>query len=147
MKDLVSLWFYREFKNMLVKKQSGYVTLLSVLVVGAVGVAISTSLLLLGLGISRTGLSFQQLYQAKALSSTCAEEALQKVRNDTSFSGSGVLSLGQGSCNYVVTNQGGQNRLVIATGTVGTIVRKTKVVLNTINPKIIITLWQEVNDF
>ncbi|QQR77651.1 MAG: hypothetical protein IPJ67_00675 [Candidatus Moraniibacteriota bacterium] len=143
----MSPWFYRKFKNMLVKNQSGYVTLLSVLVVGAVGVAVSTSLLLLGLGISRTGFSFQQLYQAKALSSACTEEALQKVRNDTLFFGSGSLSLGQGNCDYTVTNQGGQNRLVTVTGTVGTIVRRTKVILSTINPKITITSWQEISSF
>lgn len=129
------------------RKQSGYITLLSVLVVGAVGVSISVSLLLLGLGNSRTGLSLQQLYQAKALSDACAEEALAEVRNSTSFTGSGSLTIGQGTCSYSVTSQGGQDRTVAATGTVGTIVRKTKVVLNKITPSIAVVSWQEVGDF
>ena len=77
-----------------IEKQPGYITLLSVLIVGAVGVAISTSLVLLGLGNSLTGFALQQMYQAKALSDACAENALLEIRNSTSFTGSGSLTLG-----------------------------------------------------
>lgn len=128
------------------KKQSGYITLLSILVVGAVGVSISVSLLLLGLGNSRTGLSLQQMYQAKALADACAEEALIEVQSSVSFAGSGSLAIGRGTCSYSVTNQGGQNRTVTAMGTIGTIVRKTEVVLSKITPNIAVASWQEVGD-
>jgi hypothetical protein len=128
------------------KKRKGFVTLISVLVLGAVGVAISLSLLLLGVGSSRTGFSVEQSSQAKALANACAEEALQQIRDSTPFVGSGGLALGQGTCSYSVTSQGAQNRTVSASGTVGTIGRKVKVIINKINPSIIVVSWQEVDD-
>jgi len=125
----------------------GYITLISVLVVGAVGVAVATSLILLGLGSSRTSFAIEQSNQAKSLANACAEEALEQIRDLTSFTGSGNLVLGQGSCTYTVTSQGVQNRTITASGTVGTIIRKVKIIINQINPTIQIVSWQEVSDF
>jgi hypothetical protein len=122
----------------------GYVTLISILVVGAIGTAIATSLILLGISSSRTSFSVEQSNQAKGLTNACVEEALQQVRNSSSFTGSGNLTLGQGSCSYIVTSQGGQNRMITASGTVGSIVRKVTVVINRITPLINLTSWQEV---
>ena len=126
---------------------SGFITLISVLVVGAVGMAITVSLLLLGLGNSRTGFAVQQSYQAKALASACAEEGLEKIRGTSSYTGTGTLSLGQGSCAYTVTSQGGQNRTITATGTVGTVIRKTKAIVSGIGLLITLSSWQEMGDF
>ncbi len=125
---------------------NGYITLISVLVVGAVGVAIATSLILLGVGSSRTSFAVEQSNQAKALANACAEEALQQIRDSTPFIGTGSLTLGQGTCSYTVTSQGGQDRTVTASSTVGTIIRKVKVIINNINPLITPTSWQEVAD-
>lgn len=128
-------------------KQDGFITLISVLVVGAVGVAITVSMILLGLGSSRTSFAIEQSNQAKALVNACVEEALQQIRDSTPFTGSGNLTLGQGTCSYTVTSQGGQNRTVTASGTVGPIVRKVTVIVDKINPVSIVTSWQEVTDF
>lgn len=125
----------------------GYITLVSVLVVGAVGVAIAVSLILLGLGSSRTSFAIEQSNQAKALANACAEEALQQIRESTPFTGSGSLMLGQGTCTYTVTSQGSQNRTITSSGTVGTIIRKVKIIINKINPTIQVVSWQEVSDF
>lgn len=122
----------------------GYITLISVMVVGAVGVALTTSLILLGLGSSRTSFAVEQSNQAKGLADACADEALQQIRDLTSYSGTGGFSLGQGTCTYNVTNTGGQTRTVTSVGTVGTIVRKASVLVNAINPQILLTSWQEV---
>jgi hypothetical protein len=126
---------------------SGYITLLSVLVVGAISLAITTSLLLLGVGSSRTSFAKEQSEQTKALANACAEEALQQIRDSTTFTGSGSLSLGHGSCGYTVTSQGGQNRTITSTGTVGTLTRKAKIIITQINPNISISSWQEIADF
>lgn len=135
-----------DFTNKYNRKSGGFVTLISVLAVGAVGIAIAVSLLLLGVGNSRTSFAYEQSNQAKALANACAEEALQQIRNSTPFTGSDSLSLGQGACSYTVTSQGGQNRTISTTGDVGTIVRKVKIVIDTINPIIQVVSWQEVAD-
>jgi hypothetical protein len=128
-------------------KESGYVTLLMVLVVAAVGVAISTSLLLLGLANSRTSFVLQQSKQAASLADTCAEEALQQMRFLPSYSGTASLTLGNGNCSYTVAVLAGENRDVQATGTVGTIVRHVHVTVSALTPKTVIATWQEVAHF
>ncbi len=128
------------------KQESGYITLISVLVVGAVGVAVTLSIILLGLGSSKTSFAVEQSDQAKAIANACAEEALQQIRDSSSFVGSGNLTVGQGTCGYSVSSQGGENRTVIASGIVGTIVRKITIVINSINPLIRVTSWQEVSN-
>ena len=128
-------------------KTEGYVTLLSVLVVGAVGLAITVSLVLLGLGASQSSLSLEKSAQAKSLANACAEQALQEVRNDINLSGSGNLSLTQGSCSFTVANTGSESRLIIASGQAGKAVRKVKLNIDQINPQINILSWQELADF
>lgn len=135
---------YKKWYN---KNQDGFIILISILVVGAIGVAITISLILLGLGSSRTSFAVEQSNQAKALVNACAEEALQQIRDFLPFTGSGSLTLGQGSCSYTVTSQGVQNRTIIASGTVGTIIRKVRITINKINPTIVATSWQEVDGF
>ena len=125
----------------------GFATLVSVLLVGVLGLAISVSLLLLGLNSSRTSFAREQSYQSKALADACAEEALQQIRDATSFTGSGALTVGQGSCSYTVTSQGGSNRTMTAVGTVASMTRRVRVVIDQTNPVINVTSWQEVVDF
>ena len=86
------------------QKRGGYVVLLGVLIVGAIGISVTLSLLLLGLGSSRTSFASEQSFQAKALASACAEEGLQQIRDTMSYTGTGGLTLGQGSCTYVVSS-------------------------------------------
>lgn len=122
----------------------GYITLLSVLVVGAIGTAVTASLILLGLASSSNSFTYQQMHQAKSLANACAEEALEEIRGLSSFVGTGTLSLGLGACTYEVTNTGGESRLIKTSGTVGTAVRKTSITITAINPLIIISSWQEL---
>lgn len=129
------------------KLNKGFILLTTVLIIGAIGVSVAVSLVLLGLSSSRTSFSFEQSNQAQALATACMEEALQQIRDSTPFEGSDDISLGQGECSYTVVNEGGQERTITAFGEVGTIVRKVKVTLDTINPAINITSWQEVADF
>jgi hypothetical protein len=120
-------------------RKKGYVTLISVLIVGAVGIAIAVSLILLGLGSSRNSLVLQQSIQAKALANSCAEEALQILVDSPSFSGNGTLTIDNNACSYTVT-PGGFDTTVTASGTVGAIVRKINVIVNPNGVS-----WQEVS--
>ncbi len=110
---------------------------------GAVGIAMTVSLLVLGLGSSRTSFAWEQSNQAKGLANGCAEEALQQIRSSTSFTGSGTLTFGQGTCSYTVTNGGGSNRTITASGTVGTITRNVSISVTAITPLIVTSTWQE----
>ena len=126
--------------------RKGYITLLSVLIISAVATAIAVSLILLGLGSSRSSFSIFQSNQAKAVANACAETALQTIRDNTAFTGGGNLTIDQGSCSYNVSNTGGDSRLIDVIAQVGTVFRKVKITIDTINPQINISSWQEVAD-
>ena len=130
--------------HFVITKMKGYVALISVLIVSAIGVVVVTGVILLGLSWSRTSFTTQQSFQAKTLADACAEEALQQIKDSIPFAGNGTLTLGQGSCAYTVTNNGAQNRSVVSVGTVGTVVRRVSLTLDKISPSINITSWQEV---
>jgi len=127
------------------KGQGGYVTLISVLVVGVVGLAIALTLLLLGLNASQTSFAIQESYQAKALADLCGEEALQAIRNLSTFIGLGSVSDGGGVCNYRVSDLGPpESKLIEVSGTVGTVARYLEINIDGINPAINVVSWQEV---
>lgn len=128
-------------------KNQGFAAIIAVIIVCAMGLVIASSLLLLGLGSTRSSFSRTQSDQAKGLADACLESALQEIRNNTSYSGTSGLTLGQGSCTFTVAIQSGENRTIIAAGTVGNTVRKVRATLSQINPTITIVSWQEVADF
>ena len=127
------------------QKSEGYVALITVLIVGAVSTAVSLALLVTGTDSQRSTLVTQQSIQARNLANACAEEALQQIHDDTAFTGTNNLTLGQGSCTYTVTNTGGSNRTIVASGTVDGIVRKNQVHATIGASSITITSWQEVS--
>lgn len=125
----------------------GYITLISILVIGAIGTAVTVSMILSGLSASQTTFAVERGDHASGLVNACAEEALQQIRDNSSFTGFGGLLLGQGTCGYTVTSGGGENRTIQASSTVGTIVKKVSISIDAINPQINVTSWQEVADF
>jgi hypothetical protein len=132
---------------MVVRKcQNGYVALIAVLIVGAASLTASLALLTTGTDSQRSTLITQQATQARALAAACVEEGLQIVHDNTAYTGSTNLTLGQGTCTYTVTNTGGANRVIDATGTVKGVVKKIKVYATITSSSISVISWQEVAD-
>lgn len=129
------------------KVEDGYISLLSALFLTAIGSAVAVSMLLLGLGSSKSSYVHERSAQARSFANACAEEGLQKIRDDVSFSGSLTINLGEGSCTYTITKLSGQDRRVDSSGTIGTLIRKVKINIDKITPSMNITSWQEVADF
>ena len=127
--------------------QKGYIALISVIIISALVLLIASSANLLSVSESDMGLQENQSWEAFYLATACAEEALQQIRDFAPFSGSGSLSLGQGTCTYTVIKLVGENRTIIASGTVGDAIRKIKITIDKINPDINIVSWQQVIDF
>ncbi|MBI3495146.1 hypothetical protein HY065_00795 [Candidatus Berkelbacteria bacterium] len=126
---------------------SGFITMLSVLIASALGTVVAVSLLELGIGATKAAAAFGYSRQARSLGSACGEVALQKIADSQGYTGSDTIPLGAGSCTYTVSSDGGQNDTITASGTVGTTVRKIKITIDQIQPKIHVTSWQEVADY
>jgi hypothetical protein len=125
--------------------QKGFAVLLSVLVLAAAGVALCVSLLYLSINAAQTAGTFQESMQANGLANACAEVALQKLVTTSSFTGTGSLTLGQGTCTYTVATGSGSTDSIKSTGTVGMTVRKVQITIAI--PQLTVSLWQEVGDF
>ncbi|HLD20242.1 MAG TPA: hypothetical protein VJB93_03295 [Patescibacteria group bacterium] len=127
---------------------NGYTMLLAVLITTAVGAGIAGTVLLSGLGTSRSGLVTQQSMQARSLGNACAEEALQKLRESLYYSGDEILTFSAGSCQILpISGTGNTNRTVETTGSVGTVIRKVRIVIAQVHPTISLSSWLEVGDF
>jgi Tfp pilus assembly protein PilX len=128
---------------MLKNNQQGFAILFSVLIVGAVGLFIASSLLLLGIDTQRTSFAVVQSSQALGLADACAEEALEQIFDNNNYTGSSGLTLATGTCTYTVNNTGGSTRSITTTGTVGTIIRKNTLTIASLLPTIVVSAWQE----
>jgi hypothetical protein len=139
-------------ENKKINLQSGFVALLMVLIAGSIGISIAVSVVLSGLGTSKNSFALNRSDQAKGLADGCAERGLEAIRDNNNYTGTTNLALGQGNCSYTVSGTN-PNKTINATGTVGTAgttgytVRKVKVIINQIKPKINVSSWQEVADF
>lgn len=129
------------------EKEKGYVIIFSVILVGAVVLAITLYFSWLATFSLKSGVQLKRSQQARHLANTCAEIALKKIWDDKNFSGSGNFSGFGGSCTYQVNNLGGDNREVRSTGTMADIIRKNKVSINKVGGLVGVASWQEVADF
>lgn len=123
------------------KGERGYIALLAILIIGAASTAIALGLLTLGVDSQRSTSIRQRSGQAQHLATACAEEALQVIHDDTSFTGTTNMIIG---CSYTVTNTGGNNRTITANATVNSVVKRVEVHVTIGVSSISITSWQEV---
>lgn len=126
--------------------RQGYIALISVILIGALGVALMVSVMASGMLASKTDFSLQQLGGARSMASSCAEEALQKILETGTTSSTGSVSIGTGDCTYVISFSAGQTTIA-STGLIGTVTSKIKVVVASSSPGITLSSWEEVADF
>lgn len=122
--------------------------MLATLVVSAIGVAIATSVLLLGIGSSRSSFALEQSAQAKALANACSEHALNMLRLNDGYAGNENIVMGGQACFIeTVGGTGPSNRTVRASATVGEVTRKVRVSGIDVSAAPSIVRWEEVADY
>ncbi len=94
------------------KTEKGYITLMGVLIVGAMGLTIGVTLLILSVTNAQTALSYQNSILARSYADTCADEALTVLELNSSFRGNGLLNLTNGTCSYTIEEPYGVNMTV-----------------------------------
>tara|TARA_Y100000310_G_C20557294_1_gene751222 strand:- start:334 stop:756 length:423 start_codon:yes stop_codon:yes gene_type:complete len=129
-------------------QRSGYAFLLSVLVVGAISLAITTSVLLLSTSAARTGLALKHSSESLSLAQACADHALLSLRSNSNYSGNEILTIGNGTCEVLtVGGTGNENRTLCTEGLRGDTARRIEILVTRLLPSVTITSWQEVTDF
>lgn len=125
--------------------KEGYVMLVSVLVLTVVGSVIALSTMTLGIMSSQNNDVSVFGTQSRSIAQACAELALQEIRDNNTFVGSNVETIATGSCEYTVTNLGGENRRVDVESNVNGYLYRLEVLMDQLNPTINVILWQEIN--
>ncbi len=123
--------------------QRGYVALLTVLIVGALSLAVGTSLLLSGADASRAALVAQQAAQARNLASACAEDALQVAIDPTATTNVGTRALAAGNCRYEIITTSATERTIRSSGRVDDVVKYVTVYATIFPSSISVISWQE----
>lgn len=120
----------------------GQVVVLSVIAVGFVSLVISSALIGLSFNSLNVVTATFQAVAAAAVNNACAEAALYQIRLASSYTGSASVTVDGKTCNYTVTNTGGNGREITFSSAVVGVVRRGKINL-TVEP-IEITSWQEI---
>ncbi len=122
---------------------SGYVTLLAILIISVVTISSAIGISVVGVDSSRQVTEQTNSFIARNMAVTCAEEALQQIRANTAFTGTNTVTLSGQSCSYTVTNTGGTGRRINTSSTVVNNTRKVTIILVIIGTNISITSWLE----
>ena len=107
-----------------VKCNSGFIALITVLIISAVTIVVATTTIFLGISESLLGFSADQSHEALQLAESCAEETYFRLKKDASFpnitpahfpytlpSGSNLI-LGNGECDINVSGIGSGKTIV-----------------------------------
>jgi len=129
-------------------KERGYIALISVLIISAVLLLIACSSNLISIGESDMSLLENQSWQSFYLAAACAEHALVELKNNLKYTGNETLFFDNGTCDILpVEGKGSKNRVIKVSGTAYNQVRKIKIEINKVNPKMEIKSWTNITDF
>jgi type II secretory pathway component PulK len=131
---------------MLIKNNQGYIALVTVLIILAVGIIIGVTVSLNAVNEMQMGLSSNQSEQAFYVADACADEAILRLKRDASLTTINNLSIGNGSCIIQIENLGGNNRRVKVTGQVEDYYRLIEIEV-TVGSSWEVTSWKEVGEF
>ncbi len=127
---------------------AGFAALISILVVSAVALAISMSISLLAIGEARSSLDFKKSQEALKIAEGCSEEALLRLKNNSSYTGTGAVALivGNGECSISVSPSG-VDKVINVTAQVSepsTYIKRLRVTVRTLGNSINILNFSQI---
>ncbi|MCK9393342.1 hypothetical protein M0Q03_00885 [bacterium] len=124
------------------KKNKGFIALMMVLIINAIGLIVAISLLLQGNLFLKNVYSFEQMEKAKAIVNACCEDALFAIKNNPSIVGSYNLNFPEGNCSYNISNNKGIITIKSLAG-INEYTRRVTIVTQSIDSKFQILFWKE----
>lgn len=132
---------------MRLRSQNGYIFLVSVIVIGAIAVASTLSLLLLGWAAEQNGQTHVRTNQALELANTCADRALMGLRDSVTYAGNQDVVLAYGTCKIYPAVGANNKRTICVEGTDTNTTRRLHITLSAIFPTVTVSKWDEVGCF
>lgn len=115
-------------------------TLLAVLITGAVALAVATTLLTSGVTNSQIITAYNGGVIARGYARTCAEAAMYEIHENSLFTGSGT----DAGCTYTVTSQGVNSYRIDVTATSGEVTKAITIFATISGANMVVSSWREV---
>ena len=126
------------------KKQKGFIALTTVLIISALTLMVGISISLGSIGEIKMGLQRSLSSQSYYLANLCAEQTLMKLKEDSSYLGNEIINVSNGSCTILLIE--GHWTIKVSASSSGQI-KKMKLTVSQINPKMIVDSCEEVAEF
>ncbi len=128
--------------------RSGFVTLLSIIVIGAVTISVVLGLLLLGTDSLQTTQYQIDSAHAAAYTDSCAEKALNTLKGNAAYAGGETVNFTRGACTILpLIGAGTQTPTIRVEGTVSSTKRRVEISIKQVSPQIKLNYWRELADF
>lgn len=125
-------------------KQKGVSAIITIVILSVAGLIMAYSAVILGLGELEMGYNLQQGGETLAIADGCMEEALRRIRVDSSYSGD-TLNLGDGSCIISVAGSD-SSRTITVISSIGNYNKKIESNISLSGSgKITIDSWEELS--
>ena len=126
------------------KRQKGLVALITVLIILVITLVIGIGLSLRGIAGMKMSLQEVQSSESYYLVNLCAEQALMKLKENRGYPGGETINIQEGQCTILPIEGGWKIKL---SATSSNQVKKMVIVVEEINPRMIISSWEEVANF
>ena len=133
--------------NEVISHNSGYIALISILIISTIGLIIAFSFAQEGVESGKILAARNKGHQALMNASACAEEALIALRDDLSYTGDEILSLDEGTCEVRPVATTTDEIIVQTEGVVDNYTSRLEVIVGTTSPYMEIKSWQQVKSF
>jgi type II secretory pathway component PulK len=136
---MTKLFFQKSFSL-----QRGFIALITVLIILGIILMIGVGISFLSVEEASMGLQKSQSSQAYYLSNLCAEHALMKLKEDSSYTGNEIINIDNDNC-QVLPIEG--NWTIKVTANFQNQIKKMKIKVSQVSPKMVIDSWEEVAAF
>jgi hypothetical protein len=130
---------------MIIHKNQGMIALTTVLIVGAIVLAVSIGITTRTVIETQISGSEEQTHKALVAATSCMESALAKLSDNASYTGNESISVGSNTCTISTITSSGNTRTVKTSSTVGGHTRRLSVTVSNVNPPLQVSSWQEVD--
>lgn len=127
--------------------KNAYIALISVLIISAIALVVSLSASLTSTDQAKIGLKKSLSSESLYFASSCAEEALMRLRENTAYLGNETLTIIPGACQILPIELSGSLRLIKVISSYKNQFRKIKISVDVSTLPLKIDSWQEVADF
>jgi len=125
-------------------KKNGYVSLISVIIIGAIVLAAVLSLTFISLQQSAGMIERTRTLRNYYLANACANEALVKLQKDSNYTGNETITIDDYSCSIEnISGSGNSGRIIIASSQIVNQQKKIEIIIDQLRPKTIIKFWGE----